>query len=144
MKDQQRRISLDNNGFLLGFDKMFTDIFNKPQHPVTYPPHNIYKLSPNDPHADMVIEIALAGISKEDIVITLTDHETLSVSYAGNDDETDFEYLHKGIATRKFSLEWRMNKDLEVENASFSNGVLKIKIANKSYQHSNTQKISIN
>lgn len=144
MKEQQRRISLDNNGFLLGFDKMFNDVFNKQQHPVTYPPHNIYKLSKDDPHSDMVIEIALAGLSKEDIEITLTDHETLKVSYDGNYEETDFEYIHKGIAARKFSLEWRMNKDLEVEDATFNNGVLKIKIANKSYQNSNTQKISIN
>ena len=145
MKAQQRRINLDDNGFLLGFDNIFNHMFNKQQNPVNYPPHNIYKLSKDDPHSDMVIEIALAGIKKEFIDITLTDQDILKVSYDGTEATSDdYEYLHKGIAARKFSLEWRMNKDLEVEEASFTDGVLRIKIANHSGSNQQTQRITIN
>ena len=74
---KERRISTDNiNNWLLGFDNMFNDVFNK-AYPTSYPPHNIYKLSKDDRYSDMVIEIALAGIRKEDIDITLTDEDTL-------------------------------------------------------------------
>jgi HSP20 family molecular chaperone IbpA len=142
---KQRRINLDDNGFLLGFDNVFNHMFNKQQHPVSYPPHNIYKLSKDDPYSDMVIEIAIAGIRKEDIDITLTDQDVLKVSYDGTETTTnDYEYIHKGIATRKFVLEWRMNKDLEVEEASCNDGVLRIKIANHSGSNKHTQRIAIN
>lgn len=141
---KERRISTDNiNNWLLGFDNMFNDVFSK-AYPTSYPPHNIYKLSKDDRYSDMVIEIALAGIRKEDIDITLTDEDTLKVSYNGNDtDNTDYKYIHKGIAKRKFELEWRMNKDLEVEEASFDAGILTIKIANHAGQKGSTQKIDI-
>lgn len=141
---KQRRINADTaSAFLLGFDEMFNHAFNRTQ-PANYPPHNIYKLSKDDPYSDMVIEIAVAGIPKEDIDIVLTDEDTLKVEYNGTDDEyKDFEFIHKGIAARKFSLEWRMNKDLEVEEASCDNGILRIKIANHAGSKGSVQKINI-
>lgn len=142
---KQRRINTDSvNSFLLGFENMFEDVFNKGYPATNYPPHNIYKLSKDDPYSDMVIEIALAGMRKEDISITLTDHDTLKVEYDKEDTpHTDFSYIHKGIANRKFTLEWRVNKDLEVEEAEFQNGILTIKIANHAWKNKHTQKINI-
>jgi HSP20 family molecular chaperone IbpA len=137
---KERRINLDNN-FLLGFDNIFNDVFSSKTN--NYPPHNIYRLSKDDPYSDMVIEIALAGIRKEDINITVTSQDMLKVEYNNTEDEPVLDYVHKGIAKRRFVLEWRMNKDLEVEEAKFDNGMLYIKIANLAGQNSNTQKIDI-
>ena len=146
MKQQSRRITTGNvNNFLLGFDKMFNDMLDRPTVSNNYPPHNVYKLSKDDPYSDMVIEIALAGMRKEDLDITLTDDDTLRVEYDSEDPmiNDDFEYIHRGIANRKFVLEWRMNKDLEVEEAGFDNGILRIKIANHAGRNHSTQKIEI-
>lgn len=140
----QRRISTDNtNAFLLGFDELLNHAFNKTS-ASNYPPHNIYKLSKDDPYSDMIIEVAVAGIPKEDISIVLTNEDTLKVEYNGTDDNyNDFAFIHKGIASRKFSLEWKMNKDLEVEEASCNNGMLRIKIANHANLKGSMQKINI-
>ena len=37
-------------------------------------------------------------------------------------------YLHKGIATRAFSKQFRLAENVEVESATFSNGMLVIKL----------------
>ena len=145
MRNNDRRISTDNiNNFLLGFDSVFSDMLSKQQYPNNYPPHNIYKLSKDDPYSDMVIEIALAGISKHDVNIAVTDEEMLKVEYNGNADEpADIKYVHKGISARKFVLEWRMNKDLEVEEASWNDRMLRIKIANHAGRKGSCQTIPI-
>jgi len=143
-KSHERRINLDTNNAFLGFDKLFTDVFNHKTGTNNYPPHNIYRTSHEDVHSDMVIEIALAGIGKKDIDITVSSQDTLRVVYQGEGNGPSRDYVHKGIAKRKFELEWRMNKDLEVANARFDNGMLYIDIKNLTGTNASSQKIDIN
>ena len=85
----------------------------------SYPPYNV--LQDGD---DYVIEIALAGINKKDIDITLQEN-TLTVSYESSEDEGNNK-LYKGIAQRSFKRQFNLSEDIEIEGASFVDGMLNI------------------
>jgi len=120
--------SLANNG--IGFDSMF-DRFEKLQADMlqntnNYPPYNIKKVDENK----YVIELAVAGFGKQDLELELQD-STLTIK--GNTtldtvlkDGIDVTYLHKGIANRNFTRKFTLADNVEIKNAQFINGMLKV------------------
>ena len=110
------------SSLFVGFDGLFKNMAEMSQGSKSlpsYPPYNV--LQDGD---DYVIEIALAGINKKDIDITLQEN-TLTVSYASSEDEGDNK-LYKGIAQRSFKRQFNLSEDIEVEGANFVNGMLNI------------------
>jgi HSP20 family molecular chaperone IbpA len=100
---------------------------------ITYPPYNILKLS-ND---NYVIELAVAGFSKDDISIS-EDKDTLIISGdMKSPTQTDLKYLHKGIAGRKFKREFALGKNIKVLDAKLDNGILSISLVD---EHQNNVK----
>ena len=85
----------------------------------------------------LTFEIACTGIDKKDLEI-LTEGQTLRVNYekkASSEEEEELEvtkkeYIYRGIAKRSFNLGWKIDPkfDLSASEASFSNGLLEIKI----------------
>ena len=128
MKQQQsRRITTGNvNNFLLGFDKMFNDMLDRPTVSNNYPPHNVYKLSKDDPYSDMVIEIALAGFSKKDIEVEIADGVLTIRSVKEN--EEDDNNLYRGISYRKFNRKFTLADDIIVKDAKLQDGLLNISL----------------
>ena len=109
--------------FGVGFDEMFKrldKIHSQPQG--NYPPYNIVKLD----EESFVIEIAAAGFSKKDFKIDLKD-QSLKIN-AEKDDEVEKEFLHQGIAGRKFERIFALAEHVKVKDATYSDGILAIKL----------------
>jgi len=112
--------------YAVGFDGLFDNMFrymdNNAQS-TGYPPYNIRKDGNN-----FQIEIALAGVDKKDLEIT-TENGQLTISHNPADaDEDKIEWLHKGIAARKFQRIWTLSEDVVVNGAKMENGMLYISL----------------
>jgi molecular chaperone IbpA len=101
--------------FNMGFRALSTPTSN-----TTYPPYNVIKV--NDDH--LVMEFAVAGFKKDEISVT-TEKNVLTIK-STKDDAEDKEYLHKGIAARKFTRLFTLPEYFEVDSASVDNGILYI------------------
>ena len=111
------------SSLFVGFDGLFENMTQMSQGSKSlpsYPPYNV--IQDGD---DYVIEIALAGINKKDIDITLQEN-TLTVSYQSSEEEESDKKLYKGIAQRSFKRQFNLSEDIEVEGANFVNGMLNI------------------
>ena len=116
-------------GFSVGFDGFFNRLSNMDIAQSGYPPYNIRKL--ND--LQYVVELALAGFSKSDIEVEVTDG-TLTIRSAiakddgGDNDETsennEIGFVHRGIAKRAFSRSFQLSDDIIVQNADLQDGML--------------------
>ena len=109
--------------FGVGFDEMFKrldKIHNQPQG--NYPPYNIVKLDEDQ----FVIEIAAAGFSKKEFSIDLKD---LSLRVKAEKGETiEKEFVHQGIAARSFERTFALAEHVKVKEATYSDGILAIKL----------------
>ena len=122
--------------FGVGFDSMleqftsdfFTDSYQGTQN---FPPYNIIKIS----EYGYDIEMAVAGFSEEDLeidyadnVLTISSKETepFKDSDGNYSNSTLIEYIHKGIAVRKFTKKFTLAEDVVVKDAVLANGMLTI------------------
>lgn len=112
----QFALDLFNDPFFIGFDKMADRISNTNQQS-GFPPYNIRKIDEDT----FVVELAVAGYNKESIDIT--EHEgTLTVK--GERPEDVEEYIHKGIAGRKFTRTFALGEYMFVNSADLVDGML--------------------
>lgn len=114
----------DWDKFFVGFDEHFNTLTKQfaevSKNLPTYPPVNIRKSGDNT----YVVELAVAGFSKNDIEIEM-DGDRLAIRGKTQDDSDD-NYILKGIAGRAFTRTFQLLDNLEVKNASLVNGMLKI------------------
>ena len=108
-------------GFSVGFDGFFNRLTNMDIAQSGYPPYNIRKI--ND--LQYVVELALAGFSKSDIEVEVTDG-TLTIRTVAKDDgaDNDENFVHRGIAKRTFSRQFNLSEDIIVKNADLKEGML--------------------
>ena len=109
--------------YAVGFDRVFDQLQNYAQHNATstgFPPYNIRKGG----DYKFVIEMALAGFSKEDIEIEMAEG-LLTVRSIKENDENDSN-IYRGISYRKFNRKFTLADDIVVNDASLENGMLKI------------------
>ena len=109
-------------GFSVGFDGFFNRLTNMDIAQSGYPPYNIRKL--ND--LQYVVELALAGFSKSDIEVEVTDGTLTIRSVTAKDGDTDNDenFVHRGIAKRTFSRQFNLSDDIIVKNADLKDGML--------------------
>ena len=109
-------------GFSVGFDGFFNRLSNMDIAQSGYPPYNIRKL--ND--LQYVVELALAGFSKSDIEVEVTDGTLTIRSVTAKDGGTDNDenFVHRGIAKRTFSRQFNLSDDIIVKNADLQDGML--------------------
>ena len=87
-----------------------------------YPPFNTVKIS----DTQFLVEIALAGFSREEISVSQKD-QTLTVQILEkNDNDPEGEYLHKGISARTFVRKFELGDAVSVSEVKFVDGMLKI------------------
>jgi molecular chaperone IbpA len=77
-----------------------------------------------------VIEMAVAGFGKQDLELELQD-SVLTIKGSTTldtvlQDGIDVTYLHKGIANRNFNRKFTLADNVEIKNAQFINGMLKV------------------
>ena len=135
--DLNRQLST-SVGFDSFFNRLFDDAFNSGGSGATYPPYNIRKVS----DYDYVIELALAGFTKDDLDLELTDG-TLTVKSVPKKDEGDDSYLHHGIAKRVFTRKFNIADDVIVTGAELFNGLLQIKLERVIPEEKRPRKIDI-
>lgn len=106
----------------VGFDHLLKELEFTAQHANDhYPPHNIIKSSDQD----YLIELAIAGFSKDEISVEVKDR-TLTVT--GEHKSKGREFIHRGISTKKFKRTFRLSEHVNVNGADIQDGILAIKL----------------
>lgn len=108
------------NRWAIGFDPLL-DTFKQVaanSKAAGYPPYNIYK--DKDTY---VLELAVAGFSKEDITISVKE---LQLTVEGRLEASEAEPIHKGIATRDFKQDFVLAEYVVVKGAELKDGLLRI------------------
>ena len=112
-------------GFSVGFDTIFDRFFDMDTtRDSGYPPYNIRKIN----EAQYVIEIALAGFSKEDIEVEVTEGNLTIRSKEEKETDEDESFVHKGIAKRSFLRSFTLSDDIIVKGADLKDGMLIINL----------------
>ena len=111
-------------GLSVGFDTVFDRFFNMDTgSQQSYPPYNIRKQS----EFQYSIELALAGFSKDDIEVEVTEGQ-LAIRSKKLEEKTevnsDDSFVHKGIARRSFSRSFSLADDVVVKGADLKDGML--------------------
>jgi|TARA_B110000211_G_scaffold225195_1_gene277084 molecular chaperone IbpA len=109
--------------YAVGFDRIFDQLNNYAQHNATstgFPPYNIRKGG----EYTFVIEMALAGFSKNDIEVEIAEG-LLTIRSIKENDENDTD-IYRGISYRKFNRKFTLADDIVVNDASLENGMLNI------------------
>lgn len=85
-----------------------------------YPPYNIVK-----DETEYKLEFALAGWTMDELDIQV-EKNVLQVKGNKSNDESNAQYVHKGIANRSFTQQFTLADRLVVREAKLDNGLLSI------------------
>ena len=106
-------------------DKMFGDsfdsIFDNWSKVQSFPFYNVVKYS----KGEYGLELGLAGFNKKNVKVQYKDG-VLTVS--GQVDDSEKDYIEKGLAYRKFFKQFQLHKDVMVNEAEMKDGVLSVKL----------------
>lgn len=105
----------------IGFDSMFNRLEKLNEKPSGYPPHNVVKHDDNQ----FEIAIAVAGFNEKDLLVEQNEN-VLTIASKDVDLNGDKEYIHKGIATRKFDKAFTLGEFIEVKEVSLVDGILSV------------------
>jgi len=108
----------------VGFDRLFDMLETSARGTFDdgFPPYDLEKVSEDSYR----ITLAVAGFRPDEIEITAQQNQLL-VSGRKQDEEADSSgWLHRGIANRSFERRFQLADFIEVQSASFDNGLLKI------------------
>jgi HSP20 family molecular chaperone IbpA len=112
---------------LLGFDDIERLLERVSKTADGYPPYNIERIATADGSpARLVITLAVAGFGEDDIEVTAEENE-LVVS-GRRKEETERDYVHRGIAARQFQRTFVLADGMEVRGADLHNGLLAIEL----------------
>ena len=113
-------------GFSIGFDSMFDRLLGDSTQHVSnsqgYPPYNIRK----DGDTKYFIEMAVAGLSEEDLEVELKESVLQIRSKQSTEDEAN--YVHRGIAKRTFERAFTLSDDIVVKDCDLTNGMLTVEL----------------
>jgi molecular chaperone IbpA len=87
----------------------------------TYPPYNTIRLD----EETFLVELAVAGFEKDQIHVTEEDGK-LIIEGVKEDVVNESNYVHKGIAARKFVRQFGLDEHMYVDSANMENGILKV------------------
>ena len=124
----------------VGFDNIFNELERlvdgtTPTRNTSFPPHNIIKLDDNK----YVVEMAVAGFGQDEVDVEI--HDGTLIVKGEKKDQTEVDYLYRGIATRSFTKSIRLNDSIEVRGAQFKDGILKIALENIIPEHKKPRKV---
>ena len=128
--------------FSIGFDRVFDRLvdYGTTYETGGFPPYNIRKTD----DFKHLIEIALAGFSKDEIEVVLTDG-VLVIKSADLLSQTDPNegLVHKGIAKRAFTRKFTLADDIEIKDAKLKNGLLEIELEQIVPEHKKPRTIKV-
>jgi len=124
----------------VGFDRVFDLIDQTANYQAndTYPPYNIERASEDQYR----ISLALAGFSPDEVTIT-AEQNVLTVE-GSKTQKPETEYLYQGISARPFRRVFNLADYVQVKNASFEDGLLKIELVREVPEAMKPRRIAIN
>lgn len=120
--------------FAVGFDRIFEELARTQEKLSTtsnYPPYNIIRLA----ETEYLFEIAVAGFEENELNVEVVDGELIvraGATFEENvvegeiKDPYEGNYLHRGLAKRKFTRAFALPDNAEVKGATVRNGILNI------------------
>ena len=124
----------------VGFDRL-VDLLDQSTHwsgEDNYPPYNIERTC-EDRYR---ISLALAGFSPDEVSIT-AEQNVLTVEGAKSQ-KAETEYLYQGISARPFRRIFNLADYVQVKDASFEDGLLKIELVRELPEAMKPRRIAIN
>ncbi|MBD0413154.1 Hsp20 family protein [Oryzicola mucosus] len=119
------RMTTFSSPLLLGFDAVEKTLERLAKSGDSYPPYNIERIRAAEDGCDRLrITLAVAGFAEDDLEVT-TEENQLVVRGRQNDD-TEREFLHRGIAARQFQRCFVLADGMRVLAAQLKNGLLAI------------------
>jgi len=125
----------------LGFDQLFNTLSETPMDSargVGYPPYNVIRK--DDGH--FLIEIAVAGFSKDDIDLTL-EKGVLTVTGKKHTGADTRDYTHRGISQKGFERSFTIADTIKVIGADIVDGLLVIILENDIPEEDKPQTINL-
>ena len=111
--------------FTVGFDDLFDRLFETDINSSGYPPYNIIKSD----NSNYVIEMAVAGFSKDQIELELAGGElSIRSKITDQNDNSIKTLVHQGISQRSFVRKFTLSDEIHVKNAELKDGMLRIKL----------------
>ena len=107
----------------IGFESLFDRLNNlqRPENGDSYPPYDIVRTGEDS----FRIVLAVAGFAPDDLTIT-AQQNLLTVNGQKPKNGHQEQYLHQGISSRPLERRFDLADHVEVESASFANGLLQI------------------
>lgn len=119
------RMTPFSSPLLLGFDAMEKTLERLSKNGDSYPPYNIERLRAADGKPERLrITLAVAGFREADLEVTTEENQL--VVRGRQVDETEREFLHRGIAARQFQRVFVLADGMQVRGADLKNGLLEI------------------
>lgn len=124
----------------IGFDRLaqLFDDAQRSESATQYPPYNI-ELVGEDKYN---ITMAVAGFDRSELEIE-TERDVLKVTGRRTKNDTQKNYLHRGIASRDFEHRFRLADHVKVVGASLENGLLHIALIREIPEVYKPRKIAI-
>jgi molecular chaperone IbpA len=104
-----------------------------------YPPYNIEKLA-EDTYR---ISMAVAGFSREELELVVQDNVLLIIGKADKGEESERQFLHRGIAKRAFERRFQLADTIKVTGAGYHDGLLNIELKREVPEHKKPRRIAI-
>jgi molecular chaperone IbpA len=125
---------------LVGFDRIASlmDQASRLDAAPGYPPFNIEQVDEDS----FRIELAVAGFAQDDLSIEFKQN-SLTVSGARKQPETQRNYLHRGIAERSFERRFGLADHVRVAGAKLENGMLTVSLVRELPEIMKPRKIEI-
>lgn len=91
-----------------------------------YPPCNIELVPASETGAEALrITLAVAGFARGDLEVSIEDG---ALVVSGKREDEGKDYLHRGIAARRFRRSFALKRGVEVRKAELHNGLLTIEL----------------
>ena len=90
-----------------------------------YPPYNIERLPKTEERGEILrITLAVAGFSEDELEVAVEENELVIRGRQKDDSQRD--YLHRGIAARQFQKTFVLAEGIEILGAELKDGLLSI------------------
>ena len=94
-----------------------------------YPYNVLTTFTENDEPKDYIIEVALAGIGKENIDVKVRDGR-LHINIKKEEKTNEASYVKKGISQRSGQMSFKLNENINIKkiNSSYTDGLLRVSV----------------
>lgn len=112
----------------VGFDRLFDLINNEiPNVQDSYPPYDIVRTG----EESYRITLALAGFTPEQVTVTAQQNRLTVTGTKVENRNGNQDYIYQSIAARPFERNFSLADHVEVEGATFDNGLLHVDLVRK-------------